>query len=68
MTLALVCDNDRIRIIPRSLCLSGPWVRVWGGRVRASKTKLRLGDLATEAITVEGEEDGLMIAIAKRVY
>ena len=65
MSLALHCENGKLKITPRPPSLGEPVaaVTVWGGgRVRVCKTKLRLGTLTAAQITVEIDGDGLRLA------
>ncbi|MDQ2800318.1 MAG: AbrB/MazE/SpoVT family DNA-binding domain-containing protein [Armatimonadota bacterium] len=59
--LALRCENGKMLVRPQS----GPddaCLRVWGGqRVRVCKTKLRLGTLTAETVTVEMDGNGLRL-------
>ena len=62
MMLALVSDNGQVSVAPRPPILgeTEKMLRVWGGqRVRVCKTKLSLGALTAERVTVEIEGDGL---------
>lgn len=61
--LSVEAESGRLTVRPDAAD-SGTRVRVWGGqRVRVCKTKLRLGALSAERVTLEVEGDSLRIRL-----